>query len=209
MCTGSVPSPRESAPNHRPAPTGRGWRLTRSVALVGMPGAGKSAVGAALARRLKVPFVDSDAEIVAAANMSIAEIFERYGEAFFREKETLVLTRLLDGPPAILSTGGGAFLRARNRALIAERGLAVWLKADLDLLWSRVAHKDTRPLLRGPDPRARLAALYAERTPDYAQAGLAVESDPQVSVQAMAARVAQALAEHPGGILRRRRGDAS
>lgn len=177
------------------------WHLSCTVALVGMPGSGKTAVGGALARRLGVPFLDTDDEIMRAANMSVAEIFARYGETFFRDKESLVLARLLDGPPAVLSTGGGTFLRADNRALIAARGIAVWLRADLDVLWSRVAHKDTRPLLRGPDPRARLAALYAARAPEYAKAGLTVESDAEISVAAMAGRVLAALAAH-GGILR-------
>jgi len=183
------------------------WQLLRTVALVGMPGSGKTAVGGALARRLAVAFLDSDQEIERAANRSIAEIFARDGEAFFREKETRVLARLLAGPPVVLSTGGGAFLRAENRALIAERGVAVWLKADLDVLWSRVAHKDTRPLLRGPDPRAQLTALYETRAPEYAKAGLTVESDADVSVAAMAGRALAALAAH-GGILREVEGEA-
>lgn len=177
------------------------WQLLRTVALVGMPGSGKTAVGGALARRLCVAFLDTDHEIERAANRSIAEIFARDGEAFFRGKETLVLARLLDGPPAVLSTGGGSFLREENRALIAAQGIAVWLKADLDVLWSRVAHKNTRPLLRGPDPRARLASLYEARVPEYAKAGLTVESDAEVSVAAMADRVLAALVAH-GGILR-------
>ncbi|PKP82847.1 MAG: shikimate kinase [Alphaproteobacteria bacterium HGW-Alphaproteobacteria-2] len=183
------------------APRGDAWQLMRPVVLVGMPGCGKSAVGAALARRLCAPFRDSDAEIVAAANLGIAEIFDRWGEDFFREKEAQVLARLLEGAPCVLSTGGGAFLRPGNRALIAERGIAVWLKADLELLWERVRRKETRPLLRVPDPRARLAELYDERVPVYAQAGLTVESEAGVSVATMAARVARALAEHPGGVL--------
>ena len=104
-----------------------------------------------------------------------------------------MLARLLDGPPAILSTGGGAFLQERNRRLIAERGLAVWLKVDPELLWSRVRHKDTRPLLRVPDPKARLLELLAKRTPAYEQAGLVVEAHPDYSVEDMAARVERAL----------------
>lgn len=202
MTTENTLSARGRAP--KTAPRGDVWRLMRPVVLVGMPGCGKSAVGAALARRLCVPFRDSDAEIVAAANLGIAEIFARWGEDFFREKEAQVLARLLDGAPCVLSTGGGAFLRPGNRALIAERGIAVWLNADLDLLWERVRRKDTRPLLRVPDPRARLAELYDERVPVYAQAGLTVESEAGVSVATMAARVARALAEHPGGILLQR-----
>lgn len=207
MTTENTLPARGSAP--KTAPRGDGWTLTRPVVLVGMPGCGKSSVGAALARRLGVPFRDSDAEIVAAANLGIAEIFERWGEAFFREKEAQVLARLLDGAPCVLSTGGGAFLRPENRALIAERGIAVWLNADLDLLWDRVRRKDTRPLLRVPDPRARLAELYAGRAPVYAQAGLTVDSEPGVSVATTAARVARALAAHPGGILVRKAKDGA
>ncbi len=177
------------------------WKLKATVVMVGMMGAGKTAVGGALARMLNVPFVDSDRQIEEAANMSIAEIFARDGEAFFRDRESRVLARLLDGPPCILSAGGGAFLEERNRRMIAERGLAVWLRADADLLWSRVSHKDTRPLLRVENPRERLVALLQAREPAYAQAGLVVDSLPDISVQEMAERVRAALLAHPSGIL--------
>ncbi|MDR0808093.1 MAG: shikimate kinase, partial [Gemmobacter sp.] len=119
-------------------------RLRKTVVLVGMMGAGKTAVGTALARILAVPFCDSDEEIVKAAQCSIAEIFERDGEPFFRDRESEVIARLLRGRPCILSTGGGAFLSLRNRDLIAGTGISVWLRADLDLLWQRVRHKSTR-----------------------------------------------------------------
>lgn len=165
--------------------------------MVGMMGAGKTAVGHALAERLNVPFLDSDEEIVRAANMSIAEIFERDGEAFFRDRETEVLGRLLDTKRAVLSTGGGAFMSERNRAMIAERGVAVWLKADLDLLWSRVRHKDTRPLLRTDDPKATLTEIYEARVPVYAKAALAVEAQPGYSIEDMAGAVVQALLTRP------------
>ncbi|SPH17883.1 Shikimate kinase [Defluviimonas aquaemixtae] len=170
-------------------------RLQKTVALVGMMGAGKTAVGNALARLLGVPFLDSDDEIERAANMTVTEIFARDGEAFFRNRETEVLKRLLAGPPCILSTGGGAFLSARNRDEIAQKGVAVWLKADLDLLWSRVRHKTTRPLLRTPDPRGTLARLLEDREPLYALAGLVVEARPAYSVEDMAGKVIEALAE--------------
>ncbi|MGG7644617.1 shikimate kinase [Rhodovulum sp. YNF3179] len=176
-------------------------QLTRTVALVGMMGSGKTAVGTAVARALGVAFKDSDHEIERAANMSVAEIFERYGEPFFREKETQVLTRLLDGPPAILSTGGGAFLSETNRRLIGEKGVALWLKADLDLLWSRVRHKTTRPLLRVPDPYAKLKSLLEARAPFYAEAGIVVEAERGLSVQQMAEKVVAALAADPAGLL--------
>ena len=172
-------------------------RLKKTVVLVGMPGSGKTAVGSMLARRLGVPFRDYDDEIVRAANMSIAEIFERDGEPFFRAKEAQVIARLLAGKPAILSTGGGAFLQAANRAAIAERGVSLWLDADLDLLWARVRHKSTRPLLRTADPRATLAALHAARVPHYAQADLTATALPGISVEEMTERVLGALASRP------------
>lgn len=172
-------------------------RLRKTVALIGMMGAGKTAVGTALARLLGVPFLDADEEIERAANMTVAEIFRRDGEAFFRARESEVLARLLAGPPCVLSTGGGAFLAPANRALIAEKGVAVWLKADLELLWQRVRHKTTRPLLRTPDPKATLAALLEQREPVYAGAQITVEAAPEYSVEEMAAKVLAALAARP------------
>jgi shikimate kinase len=159
--------------------------LRKTVVLIGMMGAGKTAVGTALARVLGVPFLDSDEQIERAASMSVA---------FFRARESEVLARLLSGPPCVLSTGGGAFLSPANRALIAEKGVAVWLKADLDLLWQRVRHKTTRPLLRTADPKATLAGLLAQREPVYAQAQVIVEAAPEYSVEDMAAKVRAALA---------------
>ncbi len=156
-------------------------------------GAGKTAVGKSLARRLGVAFLDSDEEIVRAANMEIAEIFARDGEAFFRARESEVIARLLAGAPCVLSTGGGAFLAGKNRRMIREAGVSVWLNADLDLLWSRVRHKKTRPLLRTPDPRATLESLYEKRVPVYAQADIEVRSEPGLSIEDMSERVLQAL----------------
>lgn len=172
-------------------------KLHKTVALVGMMGAGKTAVGTALARRLGAPFLDSDAEIETAARMTIEEIFARDGEGFFRSRETEVIARLMEGPPGILSTGGGAWLQAKNRALISGRGVAVWLEADLEVLWARVRHKSTRPLLRTDDPHATLAALYADRRPAYALADLTVRSDAAVSVADMVERVLNALSARP------------
>ena len=177
--------------------------MLKTVVLVGMMGAGKTAVGTALARKLAVPFLDSDAEMVRAANATIAEIFERDGEDFFRDRETEVIARLLSDTPAILSTGGGAWLRPRNRDLVAKRGVAVWLRADLDLLWSRVRHKNTRPLLRTPDPRATLAELMAARQPAYAKAEVIVDAAPGLSIDAMADRVLMALERHGGVVTRK------
>lgn len=167
--------------------------LKRPIALVGMMGAGKTAIGTALAKALHVPFRDSDAEIEAAANMTIAEIFEKYGEPFFREREAQIIARLLADGPMVLSTGGGAYLRQETRERIAEMGGALWLKVDLELLWSRVKHKDTRPLLRTDDPKRTLADLLAERTPYYSQAELAVEAREEESIEAMTERVIAAL----------------
>ena len=135
-------------------------RLQKTVVLVGMMGAGKSAVGAALARLLKVQCLDSDEEIVRAANATIPEIFERDGEPFFRDRESEVIGRLLRGTPCVLSTGGGAFMSERNRDQIRAAGVSVWLRVDLDLLWQRVRHKNTRPLLRTANPRETLRQIY-------------------------------------------------
>jgi shikimate kinase len=172
-------------------------RLRKTVVMVGMMGAGKTAVGTALARQLGVPFRDSDDEIVRAADRSIGEIFERDGEPFFRARETEVLARLLRGAPCVLSTGGGAFLAEANRRMIQEAGVSVWLRADLDLLWQRVRHKTTRPLLRTPNPRETLRALHEARRPAYAEADVIVDSQPDLSVEDMARRVTAALGARP------------
>ena len=172
-------------------------RLKKTVVMVGMMGAGKTAVGTALARALGVAFRDSDEEIVKAASRTIAEIFERDGEPFFRARETEVLARLLRGEPCILSTGGGAFLSDVNRDLIRQAGVAVWLRADLDLLWQRVRHKTTRPLLRTANPRETLRALYEARVPLYSLADIVVDSAADLSVDEMAAKVVAALAARP------------
>ncbi|WP_299424715.1 shikimate kinase [uncultured Shimia sp.] len=169
------------------------YDLKKTVVFVGMMGAGKTAVGRALAAKLDVPFIDSDAEIVKAANMSIAEIFERDGEAFFRLKESQVIARLLEEERCILSTGGGAYLAEGNRAEISERGVAVWLDADVELLWNRVKHKDTRPLLRTDNPRKTLEEIFEARVPLYSLADLPVKADAGLSIEEMADRVAQAL----------------
>ncbi|KAA2317156.1 shikimate kinase [Pseudooceanicola sediminis] len=173
------------------------WKLNKTVVMVGMMGAGKTAVGKALAQLLGVDFRDSDAEIELAANMSIGEIFTRDGESFFRARESQVIARMLDEAPCVLSTGGGAFMSAANRALITERGVSLWLNADLDLLWSRVKHRDSRPLLKTPNPRATLRGLYEARVPIYAEADLEVRSEPGYSVADMAQHVVRALMQRP------------
>ncbi len=172
-------------------------KLHKTVVLVGMMGAGKTAVGRTVAQMLGVPFLDSDEEIVTAAQMSISEIFERFGEPFFRAREAEVIARLMRARPCVLSIGGGAFLRPDTRALISEQGVSVWLKADLDLLWARVRHKSTRPLLRTANPRATLAQLLDERTPHYAEADLVAEADAAYALHDMAREVLRVLATRP------------
>jgi shikimate kinase len=177
-------------------------RLAKTVVMVGMMGAGKTAVGTAVARQLGVEFRDSDEEIVLAADRTISEIFERDGEAFFRARETEVITRLLRGTPCVLSTGGGAFLSAQNRKLVHEVGVSVWLRADLELLWQRVRHKTTRPLLRTANPRETLRALYEARLPYYGEADIVVDAEADLSVEDMAGRVIEALKTRPDVLVR-------
>jgi shikimate kinase len=164
----------------------------RTVVLVGLMGAGKTTVGRRLAERLGLRFVDADNEIEAAAGMSIADIFETHGEAHFREGERRVIARLLDEPAQVVATGGGAFMDPETRALIAERAISVWLKADLDVLYNRVARRNTRPLLRQDDPRKVLERLIAERYPIYAEADVTVESG-DVPHEAMVDKIVAAL----------------
>jgi shikimate kinase len=175
----------------------RPGRLKKTIVMVGMMGAGKTAVGRALALRLAVPFLDSDHEIETAANMTIPEIFARDGEPFFRRKERQVIARLLDEQRGILSTGGGAFLAPENRELITRKGASIWLRADLDVLWNRVKHRDTRPLLKTPDPYATLRTLYEDRVPLYGEADLTVHSDGQSSIEQMVDKVLVALQTRP------------
>src|SRR5271165_3096504 len=148
----------------------------RSVVLVGMMGAGKTSVGKRLAAKLGLPFVDADAEIEAGAQLSVSEIFERFGEAYFREGERRVIARLLNGGPQVLAAGGGAFMNASTRAAIAARGVSVWLKPDVEVLLARVRKKSNRPLLQTEDPEATLRRLVAERSPTYALADVTIES---------------------------------
>ena len=132
-----------------------------------------------------------------------AEIFARDGEAFFRARETEVLARLLRGAPCVLSTGGGAFLAPTNRAMIADHGVSVWLRADLDLLWHRVRHKSTRPLLKTAHPRETLRTIFEARVPVYELADVAVESRAEFSIEEMAGRVVAALALRPDALERK------
>ena len=148
----------------------------RTIALVGLMGVGKSSVGRRLANALELPFRDADAEVEAAAGRSISDIFAELGEAAFREGERRVIARLLDQPPHVLATGGGAFMNDQTRAIIKSRAISVWLKADLEVLARRVARKDTRPLLAGKDPLEVLRAQAAARYPVYEQADVVVET---------------------------------
>ncbi|MEW9854012.1 shikimate kinase [Novosphingobium sp. M1R2S20] len=153
-------------------------RIDRPVVLVGMMGVGKSSVGKRLATILHWPFVDADDEIERSARMTIPEIFESYGESYFRDGERRVISRLLaeDATPTVIATGGGAFCNPATRELILERSLAVWLDSDVDTLVERTARKDNRPLLRDGDPREILGRLREERAPAYSQAPIHVIS---------------------------------
>ena len=148
----------------------------RSIVMIGMMGAGKSSIGKRLAARLGIPFADADAAIEEAAGMSVADIFEAHGEPSFRSGEARVIARLLDNGPQVLATGGGSFVNRETRARIHEKGISVWLKADVEVLLRRVKRRDNRPLLRNDDPAATLTALLAAREPFYSEADLTVVS---------------------------------
>lgn len=150
--------------------------ITRPIVLVGLMGVGKSTVGRRLATRLGLPFVDADHAIEEAAGMTVADIFERFGEPYFRDGERRVIARLIDGRPKVIATGGGAFINDETRALILGQSLAVWLDAEPRVLAERVRRRDTRPLLRGRDPLAVLSELAAARNPYYALAPVHVTS---------------------------------
>jgi len=169
------------------------YKLKKTLVLVGMMGSGKTAIGNFLAQVLDVSFNDLDREIETAAQASIAEIFTRDGEAFFRQREHQVLARMLTGEASVLSTGGGAFMSQDNRALIGDKGVSVCLAADVALLWSRVRHKTTRPLLRTADPLATLTQIYNDRAATYATADIVVEGRGEYSIEKMTRKVVEAL----------------
>ena len=162
--------------------------------MFGLMGAGKSAVGKRLAKRLARAFTDADHEIERAAGCSIADFFQRYGEGEFRRGEERVIARLLEGPPIVLATGGGAFMSAVTRANLAARAVTVWLRADLELLFQRVARRSHRPLLNTADPRATLKSLMDHRYPVYGMADIVVDSA-NVAVEETTAAVERALAD--------------
>jgi shikimate kinase len=149
---------------------------TRSIVLVGMMGAGKTTIGRRLSARLRLPFVDADSEIEAAAGMSIPDIFETHGEPHFRDGEARVIARLLDGGPAVLATGGGAFMREETRSRIGSTAVSIWLKADADVIMKRVKRRADRPLLQTADPAATVGRLIEEREPVYQHADLTIAS---------------------------------
>jgi len=167
--------------------------IDRPLVLVGMMGVGKSTIGRKLAHLLGLPFRDADDEIEKAAQLSVAEIFERFGEEHFRDGERRVIARLLDGGPSVIATGGGAFVQPDTRALIHAKGIAVWLDSDVATLVERVGRKDSRPLLRGGDPKEIVARLKAERESAYAEAPIKVMSDAGPHGEAVN-RILQAIA---------------
>lgn len=148
----------------------------RPIVLIGMMGVGKSTVGRRLAARLGLPFVDADEEIENAAGMTVSEIFEKFGETGFRDGERRVIARLLEDGRRIIAAGGGAFMNDETRALILEKGIAIWLDAELDVLVERVSRREGRPLLKDKDPRTVLKDLAEVRNPVYAQAPLHIRS---------------------------------
>ncbi len=169
----------------------------RSIVLIGLMGAGKTAVGRRLANRLELPFIDADTEIEVAAGQTIPEIFAEHGEAYFRQGERKVIARLLDGGPQVLATGGGAYMNADTRANIKAHGISIWLKAELRVLLKRVGRRDNRPLLSASDPETVMKKLMTERYPIYAEADITVESR-DVPHDVIVAAVIDALAAKLG-----------
>ena len=184
-------------PAHRPADPGPG-RINRTIVMVGLMGAGKTSIGRRLAQRLGLPFVDADHEIETAAGCTIEEIFERFGEAAFRDGERRIIQRLLERPAHVLATGGGAFMDAETRARIKAAGISVWLRADIDVLLRRVERRTNRPLLKRGEPRAILAKLMEQRYPVYAEADICVDSI-DGPADATVDRVVMALEHHLRG----------
>lgn len=172
-------------------------RLDRPIVLVGLMGAGKSTVGRRLARRLQLPFVDSDDAIEDAAGYSAAEMFERYGEADFRDGERRLVARLIEGEVRVIATGGGAYVDPRTRKLLNERAITVWLDAPVDILADRTGRRNTRPLLRNGDRKRTLERLSEERSPAYAEAHIRVRSSDGAHKDVVDS-IVKALEEHLG-----------
>jgi shikimate kinase len=165
----------------------------KSIVLIGLMGAGKTAVGRRLAKRLELPFIDADTEIEIAAGQTVSEIFAEHGEPYFRQGEARVIARLLQDGPRVLATGGGAFMDAGTRAKIKASGISVWLKADLDVLLNRVRRRDNRPLLACGDAETVMRELMQQRYPIYAEADITVESR-EVAHETIVSDVVEALA---------------
>lgn len=163
--------------NKEPYTAGLDTPVERPIVLVGMMGVGKSSIGRKLANRLGLQFVDADDEIVTAAGMSISEIFERFGEAYFRDGERRVIARLIDGSPKVIATGGGAFINPETRSLILQKAHSIWLDADISVLVERVGRRGHRPLLKGRDAHQVLTELSIIRNPVYAEAKMHIRSD--------------------------------
>lgn len=174
MTAMSEPALHTNQPDGHPTDTKS--PIKQTIVLVGLMGVGKTTVGRRLARRLGLEFADSDFEIEKAAQMTVGDIFSSYGEDYFRAGERRVISRLMDGPPRVLATGGGAFVNAETRTLMKEKGITIWLDASLDVLVERTSRRDTRPLLQDGDPEEILRKLLEERGPVYAQADLKVQS---------------------------------
>jgi shikimate kinase len=169
--------------------------LNRTVALVGMMGAGKTSIGKRLAARLQVPFRDADHEIEVAAKLSVAEIFEKFGEPEFRRLERSVIARLLGEAPHVLATGGGALMDVLTRTTVKDKAFSIWLKAPVEILLGRVKKRDTRPLLNNPDPAGTLEKLLAARAPFYAEADMMLETADEPHAAALD-KIVAALAAH-------------
>jgi shikimate kinase len=166
MVNGAIQKPAESGPESTVVRALGG----RSIVLVGMMGAGKSSIGRRLASRLGIPFIDADTEIESAAGMTIPEIFEKHGEPYFRAGEARVIARLLDNGPQVLATGGGSVMDPQTRVLIGQKGISIWLKADIDVLLKRTKRRNDRPLVE------KIKDLLPVREPIYAQADIIIQS---------------------------------
>ena len=184
-------------------PSAKSLKIPRTIVLIGLMGAGKSCIGRRLATLLDLDFTDADAEIERAAGCTIEEIFERHGEAEFRDGERRVIKRLLGQAVQVLATGGGSFMDPGTREAIRDRAISVWLRADLDLLLKRTGRRNNRPLLKRGDPRTILERLMAERYPVYAEADIVVDSadgPPEVTVERVRAAVEGYLADRPAPV---------
>lgn len=178
------------------------FQSTRSIVLVGMMGAGKTTIGRRLAPLVGLPFFDADAEIEKAAGMSVADLFQQHGEKSFRDGEAKVIKRLLEGPPHVLATGGGAVTHKQTRELIARHSVSIWLKADIDTIVLRASRRGTRPLLKTGDPRQTIRRLLDERNKLYAEADIHVDSQPGPHANTVAL-ILEKLENHPGLLIRR------